>query len=75
MASEPGYGEDHEAPLVVRVEPLGASREAMRTTARERAATHYHPGSFSKVGRFRCTGLRSVPSLRVRKGLNKESHP
>jgi hypothetical protein len=44
-------------------------------TARERAATHYHPGSFSKVGRFRCTGLRSVPSLRVRKGLNKESHP
>ncbi len=67
MAGEPSYGEDHEARLVVRAEP--SSREAIRMTDREGATTHYHPGSYSKVGRFGCTGLRAVPSLRVRKGL------
>jgi hypothetical protein len=41
----------------------------MQMTAREGAATHYHPGWFSKVDRFGCTGQRLVPSLRVRKGL------
>jgi hypothetical protein len=41
----------------------------MQMTARGHAATRYHLGSFSKVGRFRCNGLCTVPSLRVRKGL------
>jgi hypothetical protein len=30
MASEPAYGEDHEARLVVRAEPLGHAEELCR---------------------------------------------
>jgi cytochrome c553 len=75
MASEPGYGEDHEARLVVRAEPSGASREAVRMTARERAATHYHPGRSRRSAASDAPGCVRCHHCGLGKGLNKESHP
>jgi len=76
MASEPGYGEDHEAPLVVRVEPLGASREAMRMTARERAATYYYPAGSRRSAAWDAPGCVRCHHWGLGKGLSeKENHP
>jgi hypothetical protein len=46
----------------------------MQMTAREGTAAH-RTGWVSKGDRLGCTGLRPVPSLRVRKGLECEGEP